>query len=169
MTTGLPAAYRPLKLRARDEEDLRVLSAHLQDAIVPIVDVAFTAAERRFVMVVNRFKWEAGAQPADQSLGSDEADEEAESRPVYLRTNCGIRVEGVSAVRSKGIDFRDRSLILDLLALRYGDGILHMDFAGGAAIAVTVDRIDIRMEDVGEAWPTTKRPEHRFEEGDATA
>src|SRR3546814_15411105 len=97
MIAGLPAAYRPLKLRARDDEDLPILSAHLQDAIVPITDVAFEAATRRFVMVINRFKWEAGEQPTELALGSDEADEEGQARPSYLRTNCGVRMEGVGS------------------------------------------------------------------------
>lgn len=169
MTGSLPAAYRPLKLRARDEEDLTILSAHLQDAIVPIIDVGFDAPSRRFVMVVNRFKWEAGAQEAENALGSDETDQEGRPRPVYLRTNCGVRIDGVTAVRCKGIDLKDRGRMLDLLALRFEAGTLILEFAGDAAIALSVREIDIRIEDVGEAWPTTLRPEHRFEEGDGTA
>src|SRR3546814_13401527 len=101
-------------------------------------------------MVSNRFKWEAGEQSTGLALGGDEADEEGEARPIYLRTNCGVRMEGVSAVRSKGIDFRDRGRILDLLALRRQGDALVLDFAGEAAISLTVDRIDIRVE-IGRA------------------
>lgn len=165
-SSGDPAA--PLRLRARDADDLAVLSACLQDAIVPIVDAAFLADERRFVMVVNRFKWEAEAQPADAVLGSDEADEEGPGGLTWLRTNCGIRIEGVAAVRSRRVDLRNRGQMLALLAMRYGDGVLTLDFAGDAAIALTVDRIDVVAEDVGVPWPTTRRPEHRFEEDGET-
>lgn len=158
-----------LKLRARDADDLAVLSAHLQDAIVPIVDVAFLADERRFVMVVNRFQWEVGARPAEAALGSDEADEDGPGGPVYFRTNCGVRIERVAAVRAKGVDFKNRGQILGLLALRLDRGALMLDFAGGATIALTIDGLDVKLEDVGEPWPTTRRPEHRFDDAGETA
>jgi hypothetical protein len=169
VTAGVPAAPRPLRLRVRDAEDLAVLSAHLQDAIVPIVDVAFLAADRRFVLVANRFKWEAGEQPADTLFGSDEADEGAPAGPVYLRTNCGIRIEHVTAVRSKGVDLRTRSLMLALLAIRQEGGAVVLDFAGDIAIALSVEGIDIKAEDVGEPWPTTSFPQHVFEDGNESA
>ncbi|MBV5335567.1 DUF2948 family protein, partial [bacterium] len=49
---------KPIKLRAEDEEDLAVISACLQDAILPVAEMCFERAARRFVLVANRFKWE---------------------------------------------------------------------------------------------------------------
>ena len=54
-----------LKLRARDPEDLRVLSACLQDALVPLADIAYLKPEQRFVLVVNRFMWESAPEEAE--------------------------------------------------------------------------------------------------------
>ena len=59
-----PPGHVPLKLRAHDAEDLAALAACLQDALVPLADVVYLKAEKRFVMVANRFMWERGAQTA---------------------------------------------------------------------------------------------------------
>ena len=83
-----------LRLRAHDADDLQVLSACLQDAIVPISDVTYEPAARRFVLVANRFCWER----ADGA------------RDAFDRVNCGVVVEGVSAVKLRRIDRNDREL-----------------------------------------------------------
>lgn len=158
----------PLRLRAKDSDDLLVFSTALQDAIVPIVDIAFLAAERRFMMVVNRFKWEAGEQPADL-LGSDEADDDPTAGSVYLRTNCVLRFDNVASVQSRGVDLKDRGQLLDMLALRVEEGAIRLDFADGAALLLTVDGVDVRLEDLGEPWPTTRMPSHLFEDQGASA
>ncbi|MEO3433084.1 DUF2948 family protein [Inquilinus sp. CAU 1745] len=158
----------PLRLRAKDGDDLLVFSTALQDAIVPIVDVAFLAAERRFMMVVNRFKWEAGEQPADL-LGSDEADDDPATGNIYLRTNCAVRFDNVAAVQSRGVDLKNRGQLLDMLALRAEEGAIRLDFADGVALLLTVDGVEARLEDLGEPWPTTRMPSHLFEDQGASA
>ena len=154
-------ATRRLKLRALDDDDLTVLSAQLQDAIVPIGDMGYLAGENRFVMVVNRFVWEAGEVTAAAAEQGDEA--------VYLRSNCGVRFDGVKEVRVRGLDLHDRAAILDLLAIRPAGGALLLEFAGDATVRLDVDRIDCRMEDIGDPWPTTRRPVHTFEGDDRTS
>jgi hypothetical protein len=57
---------KPLKLRASDPQDMDVIAALLQDALVPLVDMTFLAAEKRFVMVANRFRWQADTQADDR-------------------------------------------------------------------------------------------------------
>ena len=47
-----------LKLIAKTEEDLRVVSAHLQDAIVNVSDVANLKKNKIFLIQLNRFMWE---------------------------------------------------------------------------------------------------------------
>ena len=44
-----------LKLVALDQEDLAVISAHLQDAIVKVGDLTYLPRERRFALVARRF------------------------------------------------------------------------------------------------------------------
>lgn len=153
-----------LKLRAADEEDLSIIAACLQDALVPIGDMTFQPQERRFVLVANRFRWEAGA-PAPAAEGSVE-DESADAPflgdpgPRYERTNCGLWFENVRGVHIHGIDLRDRSRILAFLTLRKRDDSVVLIFAGDAMIRLEIDQLRCFLEDIGESWPTRWRPAH---------
>lgn len=161
MTNDHGQRARQLRLRADDPEDLAIVSAQLQDAIVPIGDMAFLAAQKRFVMVANRFMWEIGAV---ENGAAAEDDEPSEAGQVYLRSNCGIRFEGVTAVRSRGVDLQDRAQMLELLAVRWVDGGTELDFSGDATVRLEMKRPVCLIEDIGEPWPTTRRPSHMFEE-----
>ncbi len=155
------AKARRLKLRAHDPEDLAIISAQLQDAIVPIGDMAFFAPQKRFVMVANRFMWEIGAVENEPARDGDDA---PDNQPVYLRSNCGIRFEGVTAVRSRDVDLQDRGQMLELLAIRWVDGAAELDFSGAGTVRLEMKRPVCLMEDIGEPWPTTRRPSHMFED-----
>lgn len=150
-----------LKLIARDAEDLAVVASCLQDALVPLNEMRYLAAERRFILVLNRFRWEhdpaktvAGQQPLDASF-------EDESYPgAHQRIHSGICIDRVLAVRSRGID-RDRpDQFLDLLTLQYGEGKLDFIFAGGGVIQLEVEALNLFMQDLGESWPTQWQPQH---------
>ncbi len=148
-----------LKLRAEDEEDLSTISAILQDALVTVADMAYLPEERRFVLVANRFRWEA--EP-DLSLGGADG-EDAPPGPVFERTLTGFCVEGVGAVRLRNIDRCRRSRILELLHLGWEPGCLTLTFAGGGAIRLETERITCRLDDIREPWPTLSRPRHQIE------
>ncbi len=156
------APEAPLRLRAVDKKDVAFLSSCLQDAIAPIVDMTYEPAEKRFVMVVNRFKWEAGSvdPAADDAFGTDEDDDLPDGAKAYWRTNCGLRIHGVSAVRRRGIDLSDRGAILNLLAVQADPSTVILDFSGGACLALTVGRLDVLLEDLGEPWLTFRQPGH---------
>lgn len=161
----MQAKQAPLKVRAQNLEDIIVVSSNLQDAIAPVIDMGYEPAERRFVMVVNRFMWEAGAvaRPSDgedDGFGTDEMDELPADAPRYLRVNCGIRIHGVSQVRRRNIDLKDRGVILNLLAVRLDGDAIIVDFSGSASLALTVDDVDLLVEDLGEPWITFHRPDH---------
>ena len=137
-----------LKLRARDADDLRVLSACLQDAILPIGDMTWDREGRRFVMVANRFCWER----VDDRDGA------------FDRVNCGVVFETVNAVKLRRIDRQDRGQMLSLLAID-----LTPQPAGVAITLMCADNRDIRLEAAGVAvqledfdgpWPTRNRPSH---------
>ncbi|HYD31789.1 MAG TPA: DUF2948 family protein [Azospirillaceae bacterium] len=149
---------RPLKLRAEDADDLKVVSAFLQDAIMPIGEMCYLPDERRFVMVVNRFKWE-GCRDETALAGGPMVDEEDIDCP-FERTNCGVRVEGVTGVRSRGIDMKDRRQILELLTVESDDDGVTMHFAGGGCIHLDAGSWLWVMEDLGEPWPTSRKPNH---------
>jgi hypothetical protein len=145
-----------LKLRCEDEEDVVVLSSLLQDALVPMAELAWLPAEKCFVFVASRFVWE---ECIDVTLPAGEAGIEC-----YLRQNFGVTIDGVKAVKSRGIDIADKSRILELLAIKAeveaGVAAIELIFAGGAGIRIECERIALHGQDVGEPWPTLHRPRH---------
>ncbi len=153
----------PLKLRAADQEDLAVIAACLQDALVPIGDMSFMPDDRRFVLVANRFRWEAGGPPPARNAppdGTSDASYDSAAGPGFERVNSGLWFDGVTAVRIKGVNLHDRSAILELLTLRKDDGQLSLIFAGGPVIQLEIDGLRCFLEDIGEPWPTRWRPSH---------
>jgi hypothetical protein len=135
-----------LRLAARDPDDLAVIAGCLQDAIVPMADIAYLPKQQRFVMVANRFRWEeAGGRARGEG---------------YERVNCGVSFESVTGVRSRGIDLRRREDMLSLLTVRAEYGAVVLIFAGGGQIRIEAGEIDCRLEDIGEPWPTRWRPSH---------
>ena len=146
-----------LKLRAEDEEDLRTISAILQDALVPVSEMAFLPEERRFALVANRFRWECENEAPNAEDGGEPAG------PLFERILTGLCFEGVSAVRLKNIDRRRGSRILELLHLGWEPGCLTLTFAGGAAIRLEAAGISCRLDDMCEPWPTPFRPWHSLD------
>lgn len=147
----------PIRLRAEDEEDLKVVSACLQDAIVPIGDMGFLPDEQRFVLVVNRFKWETADRPRPGPAADDD------HLAPYERTHCGVRIEGVSEVKVRGFDLKDRGQILEILSMEAVEGGVALHFAGGACIRLSGRSWRCFVEDIGEPWPTACRPNHPME------
>lgn len=141
---------KPLKLVALDEEDLAVVSAHVQDSTVKVSDLEFLARERRFVLVMNRFAWETGRP---------------KFRHKYQRRRSVLHFEGVTDVASVGIDRAKPEDVLVLLALNFvpGDlpgGQIELIFAGDASIRLTAEYVEARLADLGPAWETGNRPAH---------
>ncbi len=157
----------PLKLRAVDEDDLAVLGTCLQDALVPVHDMCFLAGERRFVMVANRFRWE-GLKPAAGGGEAPEAKAADAPEGPYERVHCGITFEHVARVQTRGFtpgSERDAGRLLEVLTILPEEGALTLVFAGGAAVRLEVERIEVFVEDVDEPWPTLWRPQHPVEDG----
>lgn len=149
---------RPLKLRAEDADDIKVVAACLQDAIMPIAEMAYLPDRRLFVMVVNRFKWESCDAAAGMTAGPAVDEEDVEC--LYERTNCGLRVDGVTGVRSRGVDRKDRHQLLELLTIEARRDGLTFHFAGGGSLHLEADRWLVTLEDLGEPWPTNRKPGH---------
>ncbi len=142
MMGGEGAADRP-RLSARSVEDLAVLAALLQDAIVPLGDMAFLEGEHSFVLALNRFRWETGEDAAERE-----------------RIMSGLRFDAVRRVQYRGIRRGNRSQFLSLLTISYDDGIVMLHFAGGGRIRLEVDELRCVLEDFGEPWPTPSTPSH---------
>jgi len=144
-----------LKLRAEDAEDLKVVSAMLQDAIVPMCDLAWLAGEGAFVLIANRFKWEGAGPDRPRTGPTPDVD------MPFERTNCAVRFLGVGKVAYRNMDLHDRKRMLNLLAVEAQDGAVLLHFADGAAIRLETPMIRCVVEDIGEPWPTGSRPCHQ--------
>ena len=138
----------PLRLSARDAEDLQVIAAILQDAIAPHCDMLYRPAEKSFVMVVHRFCWD------------DVEEAEAETPPCFERVHCALEIEGVEGVQQHGFDHAKDCGMLDLLTIMLEKGSLHIIFAGGAQLRLKLGNWRLRIEDFGEPWPTVRQPHH---------
>lgn len=152
----------PIRLIAEDSEDLSVLSACLQDAILPVGEMCFQPAEHRFVMVVNRFKWESCGEGAPSWRPGPAADDDGLF--PFERILCGVQINGVERVVTRGIDAHDRGRMLELLSLSVCEGGIELTFAGGAALRLLGGHWSCRAEDLGDSWPTSSRPCHGLEE-----
>jgi len=144
-----------LKLIALDAEDLRVISAHLQDAVTPISELAFDPKAKRFAGVFNRFDWVDARQKPDLKW----------TRQPYRRRRSGLRFERVLAARTRKVDLQRRGEILSLLAIQFEQteapaGRILLSFSGGASIELTVECIEAELRDLGAAWETAHKPRH---------
>lgn len=140
-----------LKLIALDEEDLKVVSAHVQDAVLRIGDIDWRPAERRLILPMNRFAWE---KKTGLFRGGPE------------RRNAVLRFERVHAVRSAGVPREAADAILALLALRFEPadeppaGAIELVFSGGGTIRLEAECIEAELVDLGGAWEALAKPRH---------
>ncbi len=142
---------RPFRVRVEDTDDLAVVSAYLQDAVLPVAEIAYLAAAEQFVLVAARFRWEKTARSKVAAAGG-EPDE---------RVHCGVRFDGVTAVRARGVDPKgERGRMLNLLQIAYQDGHVDLICADDVTIRLDVRRLACHVEDLGEPWPTVFRPTH---------
>jgi len=135
-----------IRLRAIDAEDLKVVAAFLQDAIADVSEMAFLPEERRFALVVCRFRWERALTAAPEE--------------VFERVSCAITIENVDQPKYRGFSLKNRGRLMPLLTVTVEDGAVLMTFGGDAAIRLPIEGLDLRMEDIGSCWPTTQIPEH---------
>ncbi|BCH64936.1 hypothetical protein RvVAT039_21520 [Agrobacterium vitis] len=145
-----------LKLLSLDEEDLAILSAHMQDAVFKPADVDYAAKSGVFSVAVNRFVWEK----AGKGGGIFRRAKSFERRRALLT------IKRVQAVRSIGISQTDKDQVMNLLAVTFTakehgpEGRVELVCAAGATIALDVECIEVQLADTGGAWETTSRPRH---------
>lgn len=139
-----PAA-EPLKLIALDADDLSVISAHLQDAVLKRGDIVWLPGEKRFALALRRFDWEGAAQGQKR------------------RRLSALHFERVTAARSTKIAADDA--VLSLLAVTFTGsdepaGQVTLHFSDGAAIRLDVECIEAQMKDLGPIWEAVATPAH---------
>tara|TARA_Y100000591_G_C21811027_1_gene687903 strand:- start:389 stop:832 length:444 start_codon:yes stop_codon:yes gene_type:complete len=140
-----------LKLIARTEEDLRVVSAHLQDSIANISEIANLQKNKIFLMQLNRFMWE---------------DVEKGVFRKNKRIRTVLKFENVIKVISKNINQLKKDNFLDFLTIetkKMPDNNYEMKivFAGDSIIKVISEVIEVTLDDQGDAWETKNMPKHK--------
>jgi DUF2948 family protein len=138
-----------LRLRAEDADDLAVISAVVQDALVSVKDLTYDRDAQRFTLVANRFRWEGKHDGAGGG-------------PAFERRLCAVSFANVQTISYRGFRRRDDERILSLLVIRSGEeaGTIDLEFSGGAAVRLGVSAIKVYVTDIGEAWPTVWQPDH---------
>lgn len=145
---------RPLRLRAEDAEDLTVISALVQDSVLPGNEMRWSASRRRFSLLINRFRWED--KPAAER-----------QRRVPERVQSVLVFEDVLKVAQQGLEARSAETILSLLSLAFepgedGTGQMLLTFAGDGAVALEVETVNVILQDVTRPYlsPAGKSPSH---------
>ncbi|WP_428645254.1 DUF2948 family protein [Roseibium sp.] len=139
-----------LKLAALDQEDLQVLSAHLQDTVLTVADIRYLPKEKKAVFVMNRFVW----------------DKEADKRSKeHERRRSALVIAQVNAMKVQGIRQEAKGAVLELLAVTFKpgedpSGQIELAFAGGASLSLDVECIEAQLSDLGAAWSTPNLPQH---------
>jgi hypothetical protein len=141
----------PLNLGAQDGDELQVLSALIQDAIFPITEMTWQAKQRRFGLLLNRFRWEEGAR-------GQTAPERVQSILVF---------DNVLSVASQGVDRSEKDMILSVLSATFeadeeGAGDIVLTLAGDGAIRLRVEAIEATLKDVTRPYkaPSKQMPSH---------
>ncbi len=141
-----------LKLIANSEEDLKIISAHLQDAIVSTSDIANLKKNQIFLMQVNRFMWE---------------DVEKGVFRKNKRIRSVLKFDNILSVYSKNINGKKKEQFLDFLAIESHLMVdksyeLRLIFSGDSVIKLIAEVIDITLDDQGSPWESKTKPKHNF-------
>ena len=134
-----------LKLYGRSPADMEVISAHLQDAVAQIGDMAYLADEQRFVLLANRFCWENERAP--------------------MRVRSALQLANVVSIRQKKLNLTRREGVVALLAVHFDPdtppaGEMRLQFAGGGEIGLAVEACEAILEDITAPWAAKARPHH---------
>lgn len=140
-----------LKLIALDDQDLSIVSAHVQDAVMKVSDLEYLPAAKRFVLTMNRFVWEAKS---------------GLFRQHNERRQSVLHFDRVLGAKTSGIPRDKPAEVLSLLAISFVPiskpaGIVELVFSAGGTIMLDVECIEARLADIGGAWEATSRPVHR--------
>lgn len=142
----------PLRLKVQDAEDLAIVSALLQDAVLPMKETSWQPDVNRFGMLVNRFRWE------------DKAHAEKGKRP-YERVQSMLVIDCVQNVSSMGVDHTDKEQIISILSVAYQDDKITFTLAGDGALSLGVECLAITIKDVTKPYAAISKsaPRHNLD------
>ena len=147
-------AEQPLRLFAHDAEDLAVISALVQDAVFPSAEMAWHPRQRRFAILLNRFRWE-------------DRDAAAQAGRKFERVRAVLEINDVVRVRSQGFARGAQDLVLSVLSIQFdaqddGMGEILLTLAGDGLVALQVECVNISLVDVTRPYiaPSGQAPNH---------
>lgn len=145
---------KPLRLMATTSEDLNVISALTQDAVIPAAEMTWQKQTGRFGVLLNRFRWED--RDAARLRGR-----------AFERVQSVLMIDAVLNVASQGIDPKDKDMVMSLMSISFdgaegGAGRVMMTLAGDGAIGIDVDYLEIVLRDVTRPYeaPSKRAPSH---------
>ena len=141
-----------LKLLGQNQEDLKVISAYLQDSVLVVKDMVFLKKNRTFVMIVNRFMWE---------------DVEKGVFRKNKRIRCAVKFEEVIKVESKNINQKNKNRPLECLAIKCSSIFdetykIKIFFAGNSIITIISEVVEVAIHDLGKPWDVKHVPIHKI-------
>ncbi|MEO0713873.1 MAG: DUF2948 family protein [Pseudomonadota bacterium] len=140
------ADAKPLRLLAEDADDLKILSAAVQDSVAKAGGFKFDGRRRRFSLELNRFRWEGRTQKQ--------------------RVRAILAFDGVLAVKARGITRYDPEIVISLLSISFAPddeppgGTVTLLLAGDGEVQLSVEAIDATLLDSDYVWPTRHEPGH---------
>jgi hypothetical protein len=146
----------PVKFVALDRDDLEVVSAHLQDALVKVADVIWRPKERRLVVALSRFDW----------LSAEG------TKPELRRCRSALRFERVNSCKCRSVNPAGKDAVLNLLAVEFTEtdapaGVVTLTFSGGGVLRLEIECLECELADLGPSWPAHLRPVHAEDAPDA--
>ena len=141
-----------LKLLATSDEDIRIVAAHLQDAIVLTKDIVSLKKNRIFLIQLNRFMWE---------------DVEKGIFRKNKRIRTVLKFDNVISVLSKNINIKNGKKFLDFLTIESNLLLdksyeIKLIFSGDVVIKIKTEIIDVTLDDQGSPWESKTQPKHDF-------
>lgn len=138
-----------LKLMAEDGADLEIIAAAAQDGLVRVGELKFESKARRFVVPLNRFRWETATE-----------------KGPFERIRAALSFEGVLGVKSRKVRQDAPDALAAILSIGFTPapeppgGVVRVMLAGGGEIALEVECLDAVLLDMGAPWTTPRRPDH---------
>ena len=141
-----------LKLLGKNQEDLKIISAYLQDSILIVKDIVFLKQNRTFIMIVNRFMWENIEKGVFRQ---------------NKRIRCAVKFEEVIKVESKNIYQKNKNKPLECLAIKCSSIFeetykIKIFFAGNSIITIISEVIEVALHDLDKPWNVKHIPIHKI-------
>ena len=141
-----------LKLKANDENDLKVFAAYLQDALIVPGDIKYLENKKLLICIFNRFMWE----DAEKGIFRDNK-----------RIRSALKLNDVTAVKSKNINPKESKKVLEFLTINSAKKIdenidINLLFSDNITISVKAETINATLEDFSDSWTTKIKPVHKF-------